>query len=99
MEEGKESKVPGGEELEIGKLGLNEEFLQGRVHCLPNPCTFKINDVVVGVTSHDVLFDLSCDETNANLEPGSRMLRLAQHMVQQRSYYPFSHLRRASMWI
>lgn len=59
-----------------------------RIRCLSNPCTFKINEVVFGVTSNDVLFHVSTEETNANLEPGSRLRRIAQHMLQQRSYYP-----------
>lgn len=59
-----------------------------RIHCVPNPCTLRINDLTIGLTSTDVLLHMSQDEANANLEPGSRMSRLAQHLVQQRSYYP-----------
>lgn len=59
-----------------------------KVHCLSNPCTFQINEVVFGVTSTDVLFHISAEETNANLPAGSRLKRIAQHMIQQASYYP-----------
>ena len=59
-----------------------------RIHCVSNPCTFRINEIVVGVTSTDAIFHMSADETNANLEPGSRLGRIAQHLVQQRSFYP-----------
>lgn len=59
-----------------------------RVHCLPNPCTFQINEVVFGVTATDVLFHISMEETNANLLPGSRLRRIAQNLIQQQSYYP-----------
>jgi DNA polymerase alpha subunit B len=59
-----------------------------RVHCLSNPCTFQINELVFGVTSTDVLFHISAEETNANLPAGSRLRRIAQHMIQQGSYYP-----------
>jgi DNA polymerase alpha subunit B len=31
---------------------------------------------------------MSVDETNANLPPGSRLRLIAQHLVQQQSYYP-----------
>jgi DNA polymerase alpha subunit B len=31
---------------------------------------------------------MSADETNGNLVPGSRLERISQHMLQQRSYYP-----------
>ena len=61
---------------------------QQRVHCVSNPCTFKINEVVFGITSTDVLFHMNIEETNSNLEVGTRMKRIAQHVVQQRSYYP-----------
>jgi hypothetical protein len=59
-----------------------------RVHCLSNPCTFQINELVFGVTSTDVLFHISAEETNANLPAGSRLRRIAQHLIQQGSYYP-----------
>lgn len=82
-------EIPGA--VELGTLGvgrINEGQKATRVHCLSNPCTFKINEVVFGVTSTDVLFHMSAEETNSNLEPGSRLRRIAQHMLQQRSYYP-----------
>jgi DNA polymerase alpha subunit B len=87
--------LPGAEEIEIGSLGLNHVETANRtepgfrrVHCVSNPCTFKINELVVGVTSTDILFHTSLDETNANLESGARLGRISQHMLQQRSYYP-----------
>eukprot|EP00571_Detonula_confervacea_P012384 CAMPEP_0172302316 /NCGR_PEP_ID=MMETSP1058-20130122/4034_1 /TAXON_ID=83371 /ORGANISM="Detonula confervacea, Strain CCMP 353" /LENGTH=749 /DNA_ID=CAMNT_0013012741 /DNA_START=64 /DNA_END=2313 /DNA_ORIENTATION=- len=87
---------------EFGDLGLNHVELAGRenqkgrdgssrqrrVHCVSNPCTLQINDVTIGVTSTDVLFHISSDECNANLAPGTRLTRIAQHLIQQRSYYP-----------
>ena len=88
--------IPGAE-VEVSSLGIqtieNANRLPGvkypkRVHCVSNPCTFQINEVVFGITSADVLFHISADETNANLEIGTRMNRIAQHLVQQRSYYP-----------
>lgn len=81
--------IPGAVESgSMGIGGINEPNKVPRVHCLSNPCTFKINEVVFGVTSTDVLFHISAEETNSSLEPGSRLRRIAQHMVQQRSYYP-----------
>lgn len=79
----------------IGPLGLGfvQPDVRGqatfrRVHCVSNPCTLKINELVIGVTSTDTLFDVSVNETSANLEPGSRLVRISAHMLQQRSYYP-----------
>lgn len=82
---------------EYGDLGLHfvesagreeEKNRSNRVHCVSNPCTLKINELTIGVTSSDVLFHISSDECNANLPPGTRMTRIAQHLIQQRSYYP-----------
>ena len=96
---GKAVNLPNAEGLEFGTLGLHHIENVGRdgaqkdealtrVHRMPNPCTLKINDLVVGVTSTDILFHLNADETNGNLEPGSRLGRIAQHLLQQQSYYP-----------
>jgi len=93
-EGGRTLNIPGAEGIQVGTLGLDGIETVGRdsgprrVHCVSNPCTLKINEVVVGVTATDALFHISTDETSANLEPGSRLGRIAQHMLQQRSYYP-----------
>jgi DNA polymerase alpha subunit B len=79
--------IAGGGDVTVGTLGLGSIGEQ-RIHCLSNPCTFRINEVVFGVTGTDVLFQMSAEETNAHLEAGSRMNRIAQHLLQQRSYYP-----------
>ena len=81
------SSIPGSEGIEIGTLGLRNVGAN-RVHCVSNPCTLLINNVSVAVTSEDVICHIAADETNGNLEAGSRMMHLAQHMVQQRSFYP-----------
>ena len=86
---------------EFGSLGLDYIELAGRenatkarkhqqrrVHCVSNPCTLRINELSIGVTTSDVLFHISSDETNANLPPGSRLARISQHLIEQRSYYP-----------
>lgn len=65
-----------------------EDRPKRRVHCVSNPCTLQINDITVGVTSTDILFHISSEECNANLPPGTRLAHIAQHLIQQRSYYP-----------
>lgn len=55
---------------------------------MSNPSTIKVNEVVIGVTATDTLMHINTDETSANLEPGSRLFRIAQHLLQQRSFYP-----------
>ncbi|CAJ1956576.1 unnamed protein product [Cylindrotheca closterium] len=83
-------KLQGGNMVEVGTLGLERLNAGGlkRIHCFSNPCTFRINETVFGVSSTDTLFHISAEEVNSNLEPGSRLRRIAQHMLQQRSYYP-----------
>jgi DNA polymerase alpha subunit B len=72
----------------VGREGMRRDEAPTRIHCVPNPCTLKFNELVLGVTSTDVLFHLNADETSGNLEPGSRLGRIAQHLLQQQSYYP-----------
>ena len=58
-----------------------------RVHLMPNPCMFRVNEVLFGVTSQDVLFALSKDEVSHNI-PGNRLDRLVAHLLQQQSFSP-----------
>jgi DNA polymerase alpha subunit B len=53
---------------------------------MSNPCTFKINEVVVQVATQDVLVHMSGSE--ASKMTGDRMSRLGRHLIQQRSIYP-----------
>jgi DNA polymerase alpha subunit B len=96
---GKTLDLPGVKNVQFGSHGFqyveaaagrapSNQRQHRRVHLVSNPCTFQINEIVFGVTSTDVLFHVSADETNASLEPFSRLPRLAQHLLQQRNYYP-----------
>ncbi|CAM9471035.1 unnamed protein product [Phaeothamnion confervicola] len=86
-------RVPGGVPLvdDSEDRVLNLELprtsgLRKRVHCVGEPAMFKINEVVVGATSTDVLFDLSCDDVSHNV--GHRLARLTEHLLLQQSFYP-----------
>jgi DNA polymerase alpha subunit B len=59
-----------------------------RIHCVSNPCTLQLDGVMVGVTATDVIRHLCAQEINENLVPGSRLTRVAQHVLQQQSYHP-----------
>jgi len=97
---GKSLKLPGANGLEYGTLGLHHietsaggrtkknNTSESRVHLVSNPSTIQVNEVVLGITSTDTLMHINTDETSANLAPGSRLGRIAQHLLQQRSYYP-----------
>lgn len=59
-----------------------------RVHLAPNPAWLRINEVTIGVSSTDALFDLSGDEVSVGAQGGNRLARLAGHLLQQQSFYP-----------
>lgn len=80
-----------------GQVGVEHSHLQ-RIKFLPNPCHFRLNDVLVAVTSVDVLFHLRKEEvfktaSGVDMEPGPRdslegetdsMTRLCGHLLEQR---------------
>lgn len=61
---------------------------QKRVHLAPNPAWLRVNEVTIGVSSSDALFDLSGDEVSAGGQGTNRLARLAGHLLQQQSFYP-----------
>ena len=79
------------DEMPVGSLELPSQ-----VHVVGNPGLFKINEVVVGVTATDVLFQLSSQELfhngrdNSEIAKMPRVARLASHLLSQRSFYPCS---------
>lgn len=79
--------------LEIPKTGSGggaaaAAAVQKRVHLAPNPAWLRVNEVTIGVSSSDALFDLSGDEVSAGGQGTNRLARLAGHMLQQQSFYP-----------
>lgn len=58
-----------------------------RVHLMPNPCMFRINEVLVGVGSNDTVFALAQEEAE-KAAGGDRLQRLAGHMLRQHSFSP-----------
>lgn len=59
-----------------------------RVHLAPNPAWLRVNEVTIGVSSTDSLFDLSCEEVSAGTQGGNRLARLSSHLLRQQSFYP-----------
>ena len=74
--------------IETVKRKMPKKTSERRVHLVSNPSTIKINDVTIGMTSTDTLFHLSTQEINQRLATGTRITRLAEHFIQQQSYYP-----------
>ena len=74
----------------LGRLPFpysKEGSARKRVHLLPNPCMFRINEVLFGATSHDALMSLSSEEIASNV-PGDRLVRIASHFIRQQSFSP-----------
>ena len=66
------------------------DFARGRnVTCVSNPATVRINDVVVGMTTLDVLSQLVASHSVLmHGVAGKRLPHLASHLLHQQSYYP-----------
>lgn len=61
------------------------------VHALPNPATFRLNEVVVGATAADPLLAIAGCEAGAGPGGGARgdrMAGLAGALLEQRCFYP-----------
>ena len=61
------------------------------VHSLPNPATFRLNEVLLGATSSDPLFAIAGCEAGAGAGGGvrgDRMGGLAAALLEQRCFYP-----------
>ncbi|KAG5177638.1 DNA polymerase alpha/epsilon subunit B-domain-containing protein [Tribonema minus] len=85
--------VAGGAPLGIGEYADDAVYTLGlprdaRVACLPNPAAFAVGGAVFAATSADSLFDLSCEEAAGGAGGAPRLARLADHLLQQRSFYP-----------
>jgi DNA polymerase alpha subunit B len=55
---------------------------------LPNPATFKCNEVVLGCSSVDWLMACTKEEASRSSAPVDRLPALAGHVLAQRSYFP-----------
>lgn len=57
------------------------------VKIVSNPMTLSVNEVVLGISSQDVLWELRAEEL-AKVNGGDLMGRLCRHLVEQRHYCP-----------
>lgn len=65
-------------------LGLPK---QARV--VTNPVTISLNEIVVGISAQDVLWDLRRDEVKVGrTKESDLMARLPRHLIQQRHFFP-----------
>ncbi|ODV94000.1 hypothetical protein PACTADRAFT_45774 [Pachysolen tannophilus NRRL Y-2460] len=55
--------------------------------CFPNPCSFQINEILIGISNNDIFKDLK-DVTRGDSDKQNRFDRIANHIIEQRRYYP-----------
>ena len=58
------------------------------VHCVGNPSMLRINELVIGLTSTDVIMHLGKEEIAQKSVSSNRLERLVEHMLNQQSFYP-----------
>ena len=58
------------------------------VRLVSNPMTLSVNEVVLGVSSQDVLYELRGEEVALGPAKGDLMGRLCRYLVDQRHYFP-----------
>ena len=72
------------ESFEKKQFGLPKQ-----VRVVTNPVTISLNEIVVGISTHDVLYDLRRDEVLVGRPKDTSLLsRLPRHVIQQRHFYP-----------
>lgn len=64
------------------ELGLPKQ-----VRMATNPVTLSLNETVVGITSHDVLYELRNQEVVGG-KSTEMLARLPRHMIEQRHFFP-----------
>lgn len=64
------------------------ELQQFKPVLLPNPCTVRLNDIVIGIANNDICPDIIAAEAFKPAPGVSMPQRIATHLLEQRSYYP-----------
>eukprot|EP01103_Thecamoeba_quadrilineata_P017116 TRINITY_DN5947_c0_g1_i1.p1 TRINITY_DN5947_c0_g1~~TRINITY_DN5947_c0_g1_i1.p1 ORF type:complete len:244 (+),score=50.59 TRINITY_DN5947_c0_g1_i1:445-1176(+) len=66
-------------------------FRSGRFHLLPNPALFRINKIVIGAVTTDILMHISAKEVSRKNAPKEdRITMLCRMVIQQRCFYPLN---------
>jgi DNA polymerase alpha subunit B len=67
-------------------LGLG---LAKQVKMLPNPCTISLNETMIGISSQDILYELSREQVSGGGGGGQDLMtRLPRFLIEQRHFYP-----------
>ena len=71
------------EQLSKKDLGLPKQ-----VRMLPNPSFLSFNEMVVAVSTQDILYELSREQISGGKVGSDLMTRLPRHLIDQRHFYP-----------
>jgi DNA polymerase alpha subunit B len=72
------------EQLPKKELGLPRQ-----VRMVSNPVTISLNEVVIGLCSHDILYELRKEEALGGRQPaGDLLTRLPKYLIEQRHFSP-----------
>jgi DNA polymerase alpha subunit B len=66
-------------------LGLG---LAKQVKTAPNPCTISLNETVIGISSQDILYELSREQVSGGGGGQDLMTRLPRFLIEQRHFFP-----------
>lgn len=70
------------EQIMRKELGLPK-----RVNMLPDPCFISLNEIVVGISSHDIMYQLSREQISHNVKKPLAE-RLPTYLMEQRHFFP-----------
>ncbi|BCR88761.1 DNA-directed DNA polymerase alpha subunit POL12 [Aspergillus chevalieri] len=72
------------EQMPKKELGLPKQ-----VRMVSNPVTLSFNETVIGMSSHDVLYELRREEVvHGRPKEGNLLTRLSKYLIEQRHFYP-----------
>lgn len=78
------AKEPSWDDYKVGGLDIDASIAT----CVSNPAVVEVNELKIGISTNDALFDLATQEISDGGGDGSRVARLASHLVDQHSFYP-----------
>ena len=72
------------EQMSKKELGLPKQ-----VRMVSNPVTLSLNETVIGMCSHDVLYELRREEVlHGRPKEGNLLTRVSKYLIEQRHFYP-----------
>lgn len=71
------------EQLKKAELGLPKQ-----VKMLPNPCFISLNEMVIAISSQDILYELSREQIASGANRPDLLTTLPKYLIEQRHFFP-----------